>query len=357
MGLEEETMTDNIKVIHYLNQFFGGLGGEEQANIPVQVRQGVVGPGQLLQQTLGDQGTIVATVIAGDNYFVEEEHASSEAVLDAFQTHQPDVVVAGPAFDAGRYGLACAQMCKLAQQRGIPAVTAMTPDNTGVITYRRHIIAVPTGSSPVEMPSIMARMARIALKLGRGEPLGTAHQEDYLPRGLRKPVVCENTGARRAVDMMEARLLGQPFRSEVFIQEYDVVSPPSPLSSLQDKTIALVTSGGMVPDGNPDRLGSARAESFFRYNIAGLQELKAGEWISVHGGFNTRWLNTKDPNYALPLRTIRETEAEGGIGKIYEVYFATTGNQTAVTEARRMGREIADELQEQQVDAALLVAT
>ncbi|RMF89751.1 MAG: glycine/betaine/sarcosine/D-proline family reductase selenoprotein B, partial [Nitrospinota bacterium] len=154
-----------------------------------------------------------------------------------------------------------------------------------------------------------------------------------------------------------ARLLGQPFTSEVFIQEYDVVQPPPPLSRTRDKTIALITSGGMVPKDNPDRLGSARAESFFRYNIAGLSELQPGEWISVHGGFNTHWLNTKDPNYALPLRAARDLETAGVIGKIYDVYFATTGNQTAVTEARRMGRAIGRELQEQGVDAALLVAT
>jgi glycine reductase len=350
-------MAGNLKVIHYLNQFFGGLGGEEQANLPVQVKKGAVGPGQVLQKTLGAEGTIVATIIAGDNFFVEEGPAASEAMRQAFETYRPNVVVAGPAFGAGRYGLACVQICKLAQEQGIPAATAMTPDNPGVLTSRRDIIAVPTGSSPVEMTAIMARLARIALKLGRGEPLGPAYQEGYLPRGIRNPVIRKKTGAQRAVDMMEARLLGKPFTSEVSIQEYDIVSPPPPLSSLHDKTIALVTSGGIVPKGNPDRLGSARAEGCFRYHIAGVQELEVGEWISVHGGFNTRWLNTKDPNYALPLRTLREMEAEGVIGKIYEVYFATTGNQTAVTEARHMGRSIAQELQEQQVHGVLLVAT
>ncbi len=348
---------DKIKVIHYLNQFFGGIGGEEQANLPVQVKKGAVGPGQLLQQILADQGIIVATVISGDNFFVEEGDAAKEAVFEALGMYPPDVVVAGPAFDAGRYGLACAQVCKLAQEKGIPAVTAMTPSNTGVLTYRRDILVIPTGSSPVDMHSILIKMSRLALKLGRGEPLGPAQQEGYLPRGIRKPVLYEKTGAQRAVDMMEARLLDKPFTSEVFIQDYDVVPPPPPLSTLKGKTIALVTSGGMVPKGNPDRLGSARAEGFFRYNITGLQELQLGEWVSVHGGFNTHWLNTKDPNYALPLRTIREMEAQGIIGKIYEVYFATTGNQTAVTEARRMGQAIAQELRDHQVDAVLLVAT
>ena len=157
--------------------------------------------------------------------------------------------------------------------------------------------------------------------------------------------------------MFEARLAGEPFTSEVFIRNYDDVVAPPPLPTLVGKTVALVTSGGMVPQDNPDSLGSARAEAFFRYNIEGLSELRTGEWKSVHGGFNTRWLNTPDPNYALPLRAIRQLESEGVLGSVYPTYFATTGNQTAVTSAQAMGREIAAELKEQAVDAALLVAT
>jgi glycine reductase len=350
-------MDDKIRVVHYVNQFFGGVGGEEHANLPVQTQEGAVGPGRALAQAFGDRATIVATIVAGDNYFVEEEQASAQAAADALKAHEADVVVAGPAFDAGRYGLACAQMCKIAQEQGIPAVTAMTADNTGIITYGSDVVAVATGSSPAEMRSIMDSLAQIALKLGRGEELGSAEDDGYLPREVRKPTVRAQNGAARAVDMMEARLLDQPFNSEVYVKQYDDVDPPGAISGLSEKKIALVTSGGMVPRGNPDRLVSARAEGFFRYDISGLDELTVGEWESVHGGFNTQWLNTKDPGYALPLRTVRQLESEGTIGSVYDVYFATTGNQTAVTSAQRMGREIAQELQDKHVDAVLLVAT
>lgn len=346
-----------LRVVHYLNQFFGGLGGEEHANAPVQVMEGAVGPGRALQAALGEDATVVATIVAGDNYFVEETGASHPAALAAVDEHRPDVVVAGPAFDAGRYGLACAQLCRLVQERGIPAVTAMVSDNTGIITYGSDIVAVPTGTSPAEMASVMGKLARLATKMGRGEELGSAEDEGYLPRGLRKPVVRERPGAQRAVDMFEARLLGNEFTSEVWIRNYDEITPPPPLDTLAGKTVALVTSGGMVPVGNPDGLGSARAEAYFRYDISGLTELAVGEFMSVHGGFNTRWLNTHDPNYALPLRTLRALESEGVIGSLYPTYFATTGNQTAVAAARRIGKEIAAELREQEVDAALLVAT
>ena len=37
-----------MKVVHYLNQFFAGIGGEEQADSPPEVRPGALGPGRLV---------------------------------------------------------------------------------------------------------------------------------------------------------------------------------------------------------------------------------------------------------------------------------------------------------------------
>ena len=39
-----------IKIVHYINQFFAGIGGEEKADIKPEVREGVVGPGAALKQ-------------------------------------------------------------------------------------------------------------------------------------------------------------------------------------------------------------------------------------------------------------------------------------------------------------------
>ncbi|MCD5410636.1 MAG: glycine/betaine/sarcosine/D-proline family reductase selenoprotein B, partial [Clostridiales bacterium] len=33
------------RVIHYINQFFAGIGGEEKADIKPEIREGFVGPG------------------------------------------------------------------------------------------------------------------------------------------------------------------------------------------------------------------------------------------------------------------------------------------------------------------------
>ena len=34
------------KIVHYINQFFAGIGGEEKADYTPELREGVVGPGK-----------------------------------------------------------------------------------------------------------------------------------------------------------------------------------------------------------------------------------------------------------------------------------------------------------------------
>jgi glycine reductase len=149
-----------VRIVHYVNQYFGGVGGEEANDHPVEVRQGAVGPGRAFGQVLGEQAEVVATILAGDNRFVEEPEASLGAVRAALREWRPDVVVAGPAFDAGRYGLACALVCRAAAGVGVPALTAMHPENAGVLAHRRELVCVPTGANPAEMVAVLRRSRR-----------------------------------------------------------------------------------------------------------------------------------------------------------------------------------------------------
>jgi betaine reductase len=41
-------------IVHFLNQFFGGIGGEEKAYIGPEVREGAVGPAKALQLLLAE---------------------------------------------------------------------------------------------------------------------------------------------------------------------------------------------------------------------------------------------------------------------------------------------------------------
>ena len=349
-------MSEKVRVVHYLNQFFGGIGAEEEAHIPVQVQEGSVGPGRLLQQVLGDSGTVVATIVGGDDYVAENEDEAGLSIEAALSEHQPDLIIAGPAFDSGRYGMGYALVCRVAGARNIPAVTAMDPENAAVITHRRDMIAIPTGSSPSEMRSIIEKMAALGLKLAGGEEPGPVSEDGYIPRGIRRLVFKEERGYVRAIEMLKARVAGEPFESEIQVQKYDDAPPAEPLDDLSGATIAIVVSTGVVPRGNPDSVPGARALEAGRYSIEGIDDLSVEEWESVHGGFNTRILNTQNPNYALPLPSLRQLESDGVFKNLYPYFFSTVGNQTAVGPAREIGQRIAEELKSAGVSGAIQVS-
>ncbi|HLJ07906.1 MAG TPA: glycine/sarcosine/betaine reductase selenoprotein B family protein, partial [Acidimicrobiia bacterium] len=56
------------RVVHYLNQFFVGIGGEDSAGAAPGRADGPVGPGRRLAALLGEGFEIVATVWCGDDY-------------------------------------------------------------------------------------------------------------------------------------------------------------------------------------------------------------------------------------------------------------------------------------------------
>ncbi len=43
-----------LRVVHCLNQFFAGIGEEDQAGVGVSVHDGAMGPGRVLERELGD---------------------------------------------------------------------------------------------------------------------------------------------------------------------------------------------------------------------------------------------------------------------------------------------------------------
>jgi len=120
-----------MRVVHYLNQFFAGLGGEDKAGTAPGVKPGAVGPGRKLQELLGSEHEIVATVYCGDDYAAAQPGAA-DAILDLARRERPDVIVAGPAFTSGRYGVACALVAAAATREGLAAVASMHPDNPGL---------------------------------------------------------------------------------------------------------------------------------------------------------------------------------------------------------------------------------
>ena len=91
------------KVVMYINQFFGQIGGEEKADIGPQLREGPVGPAVALNGLLQD-AQITHTIICGDNYMGEKIEQAAQNISDLLSGIPFDLFIAGPAFQAGRYG-------------------------------------------------------------------------------------------------------------------------------------------------------------------------------------------------------------------------------------------------------------
>jgi len=168
-----------IKVVHYINQFYAGIGGEEKADFKPEVREGVIGPGMGLNGLLKKDGLeIVATIICGDSYFNENVEEAKAEILEMVKKYSPDLFIAGPAFNAGRYGVACGTIAKEVQDTlGIPAMSAMYVENPGVDIYKKFLYIVETRNSAVGMKDALPKIAKLAVKLAKGEELGTPEEE------------------------------------------------------------------------------------------------------------------------------------------------------------------------------------
>ena len=179
-------VTATLKILHYVNQFFAGRGGEEMANMELDASDGPVGPGVRLNVLLGDDAEITATLIAGDNWVAENEDAAANRLREAILERGPDVVIAGPAFNAGRYGLACGLVCKVAQEAGVPAVTSMFEENPGVLSYRSDVLIAAGAEDVKGMEPALSKLADLTVKIGRGEEIGPAESAGYFPRGIQE---------------------------------------------------------------------------------------------------------------------------------------------------------------------------
>lgn len=346
-----------IRVAHYLNQFFGGVGGEDKADARPQARNGPVGPGKALQAALGGQGEVVATVICGDNYFAEKMEEATGEVIELLRPHAADVLIAGPAFDAGRYGIACGAVCRAAQQKlGIPAVTGMYEENPGVDLFAKSVYIVQTGESAAGMAGAVSRMVSIALRLGADEDPGTPSEAGYFPRGELVNVLAEKTGAERVVSMLLAKLKGEPYESEVTLPKYDRIAPAPRIRDLRSATIALVTDGGFVPKGNPDRIENRHATRFGAYDIDLVDPLKRDGYEVVHGGYDDVFVR-ENPNRLLPVDVMRDLEKEGVIGRFHGRFYSTSGLASVVKSSEQIGKGMAERLKAEGVSGAILTST
>lgn len=343
------------KVIMYLNQFYGGVGGEEKADYEPELVEGTVGPSIALSEML-EEGKVIYTIICGDGYMASHTEAALDKIGELLEGVEFDLLAAGPAFMSGRYGVSCAEVCNYIHKRyQKPTVTCMYEENPGreLCQQDKDMYIVKGHNNGAGMRKDLKQMTNLSDKLMKGEEILWAEKEGYFPRGFRWQIVLpeERTSAKRAVDMLKKKIAGEDYHTElpISVEEKIPIAPPRDAAKSR---VAFVSTGGLVPNDNPDHIPSAASTRFGRYDLSGQTVLKPGEWKSVHGGYDQSYAN-EEPMLAMPLDALRRLEKEGKIGYLHPWFYTTTGNQTNRVNSVRMAKEIVEYLKADNVDVVI----
>ena len=117
-----------------------------------------------------------------------------------------------------------------------------------------------------------------------------------------------------------------------------------------------MTTGGIVPVENPDRIQSASATRWGRYDISETDALEGGVYKTIHAGFDPAAADA-DPNVITPIDALKVLEKEGVYGSLHPYFYSTVGTGTTEAEAQRMAKEMVPYLEKDHVDAVIMVST
>ena len=142
---------------------------------------------------------------------------------------------------------------------------------------------------------------------------------------------------------------GDAFESEMPATAFAPVPMPAAIKDLSKAKVMLITDGGLVPKGNPDRIEGTAATRWGSYNIEGSDDLRGEDYEVSHGGYDTRFVQ-EDPDRLVPLDALREMEKNGVIGKLHGEFLSTCGRSNPLSNTRRLGREMAAKIKREGVD-------
>ena len=208
-----------IKVLHYLNQFFAGIGGEEKAGQEVlflsqRGRHRQRARKRFQRLTASNTRRLPAAI----TIFMKTKKKRCERFGAAIDQFHPDIFLAGPAFNAGRYGIACAKVCSWVRDNWrIPAITGMHEDNPGTREIGRHVFVLQTGASAASMQDDLETLFAAGRKANSARPKGHRRLSRGILLGDSAPfyVRTDKPDYVRAADLLLAKLSGQSYESEI----------------------------------------------------------------------------------------------------------------------------------------------
>ena len=350
-------MAKKYRVVHYINQFYGGYGGEDTAGMGIVVKEQPVGPGLLMKTMLGDKAEIVATIICGDNHIAENLDTVVPEVVEIVKKYNADLFIAGPGFNAGRYGMACgATTAVVTEALKIPSVTALYAENPGTDLYKGRCYILQSENNAKNMRNAMKRVVDFSLRLVSGELIADGKKEGYHGTGPAIDIDYSVPASTRAINMLLAKYNNKPYKTEVVMPNHERIPVPVLGKPLSQAKIALVTDGGLVPKGNPDKMVVTNSTCFKSYSIKGKDRLNAEDYEVRHQGYDNSFV-LADPNRLVPVDAMRALEKEGIIGSLFDSYLTTAGVMTPMEMGKKFGEGMANLMKENDVDAVILTST
>jgi len=152
------------KAVMYLNQFFGQIGGEDKADFAPIIVDKLVGPAIQLNSELDAE--VTHTIICGDNFMGSNTEEAIDTIIKELRNIEFDIFVAGPAFQAGRYGVACGHICKAVKKEfNVPVITSMHIENPGVEMFKKDMYIMIGGNSAAKMKKDIEALSKLANKI------------------------------------------------------------------------------------------------------------------------------------------------------------------------------------------------
>ena len=239
---------------------------------------------------------------------------------------------------------------------GIPTVTGMYRENSSVDLHRRGVYIVKTEESVKGAVKAVSTMLSLIGKIAAKEKIGKPDEEGYFPRGFVISEKSNRSAAERAVAMLLAKMKGQPFEPKKTLPKFQQAVPSRTVKDLASAKIALVSDGGLVPKGNPDKLPPHGATRCGSYSFKGLSTLGAKKYEGNHVGYDTTFIS-RYPNRLISVDVLREFEGEGRIGSLDEIFYTLAGVATTLKNARNLGKALAKQLKSDGVTAVILTST
>ena len=192
-----------------------------------------MGPGRKLASLLGDEHEIIATALCGDDYAASHPEFAAGLVEQA-KERGAEMILAGPAFTSGRYGMACARIAAAASEAGLPALASMHPENPG-LGEAAGTAVVESGETARKMKDSLERFAAGALIVAAGEQL-TA-KDGRIGPVARTNRLADQSAAERAVALVLTRLSGDKDATEIPLPDFDQVTPAAPIADAADSAL------------------------------------------------------------------------------------------------------------------------